>query len=159
MTGTSAEVLVLGIGNLLMGDDGIGVHVARALSGDPSLPAGVRIVDGGTLGLDLLPLVADAGALVVVDAVDLKANPGTVRVLRGDELHGALGGHVSPHQVGLADLIAVARLTDSLPDPVALVAIQPAMVAAGVELSAACSAALPAALEAVRTELSAAAAA
>jgi hydrogenase maturation protease len=149
----SQEVLVLGIGNLLMSDDGVGVHVVRQLSAQDPPQSGVRIVDGGTLGLDLLPLVADAEALVVVDAVDMAADPGTVRLLRGPELHAILGGHVSPHQEGLGDLIAVGRLTDSLPELFTLVGIQPASVGVGIELSPECAAALPRALAAVRAEV------
>jgi hydrogenase maturation protease len=147
------DLLVLGVGNVLMTDDGIGVHVVRQLSAEQSSLPAVRLVDGGTLGLDLLPMVADAGALILVDAVDMHQPPGTVRVLRGAELHGALGGHISPHQVGLADLLAVGRLTGGLPDQLALVGIQPAVVGIGLELTAACARALPDAVAAVRAEV------
>ena len=153
MSVTTRAIVVIGIGNLLMGDDGVGVHAVRQLSADGPQPGDVRLVDGGTLGLDLLPLVADAGALVLIDAVDMGLRPGTVRVLHGAEMHGALGGHISPHQVGLGDLLAVGRLTDSLPQQLALVAIQPAAVDVGLELSEACAAALPGALAAVRAEV------
>ena len=155
MTARERDVLVLGIGNLLMGDDGVGVHVVQELIKDQALPAGVRVVDGGTLGLDLLPLVADAGALIVVDAVELRAEPGAVRVLRDGELDGALGGHLSVHQVGLSDLLAVGRLTDGLPAQVALVAIQPGAIDVGVELTPECRAAVPVALDAIRGEIDA----
>lgn len=144
---------MLGVGNVLMTDDGVGVHVVRRFDAqEPHLPA-VRVVDGGTLGLDLLPMVADARALIVVDAVDMQEAPGTVRVLRGAELHSALGGHISPHQVGLGDLLAVGRLTGGLPDQLALVGIQPGVVEVGLELTAACAGAIPHAVAAVRTEL------
>ncbi len=148
----AGEILVLGVGNVLMADDGIGVHVIRRLAAE-HVPDGVRMVDGGTLGLDLLPMVADARALIVVDAVDMQEAPGTVRVLRGAELHSALGGHISPHQVGLGDLLAVGRLTGDLPDQLALVGIQPGVVEVGLELTAACAGAIPHAVAAVRTEL------
>jgi len=148
----AGEILVLGVGNVLMADDGIGVHVIRRLAAE-HVPDGVRMVDGGTLGLDLLPMVADARALIVVDAVDMQEAPGTVRVLRGAELHSALGGHISPHQVGLGDLLAVGRLTGGLPDQLALVGIQPGVVEVGLELTAACAGAIPHAVAAVRTEL------
>ena len=148
----AGEILVLGVGNVLMADDGIGVHVIRRLAAE-HVPDGVRMVDGGTLGLDLLPMVADARALIVVDAVDMNEQPGAVRVLRGAELHGALGGHISPHQVGLADLLAVGRLTDGLPDQVALVGIQPGVVDVGLDLTTACAGAVAHAVAVVRTEL------
>ena len=154
MSRAAGNVLVLGIGNLLMRDDGVGVHVVQRLIDDqPRLPDDVRVVDGGTLGLDLLPLVDEARALVVVDAVDLRARPGTVRILRDAELNDTPGGHLSPHQVGLRDLLAVGRLTGRLPDRLALVAVQPAAIEPGLDLTAACRAAVPRAVAAVRAEI------
>jgi hydrogenase maturation protease len=150
----TGELLVLGVGNVLMRDEGVGVHVAREIARDQSSIGGdVRVVDGGTLGLDLLPLIADARALVLIDAVDLRAEPGTVSVLRDDAVHGALGGHLSAHQVGLGDLVAVGRLTGALPERVVLVGIQPAVIEVGIELTTECAAAVPRAIDAVRAEL------
>lgn len=156
MSQPTGELLVLGVGNVLMRDEGVGVHVARAIASDlPPITDGVRVVDGGTLGLDLLPMVSDARAVVLIDAVDLRAEPGTVGVLRGDAVHGALGGHLSPHQVGLGDLVAVGRLTGELPEHVVLVGIQPGAIEVGIELTTACAAAVPRAIDAVRAELTA----
>lgn len=152
----TGELLVLGVGNVLMRDEGVGVHVAREIARDQSSIGGdVHVVDGGTLGLDLLPLIADARAVVLIDAVDLRAEPGTVTVLRGNAVHGALGGHLSPHQVGLGDLVAVGRLTGALSEPVVLVGIQPAAVEVGLDLTTECAAAVPRAIDAVRAELAA----
>ena len=156
MSAARDAVLVLGIGNLLMGDEGVGVHVVRRLldGGRPIAPD-VRVVDGGTLGLDLLPLISDAGALIVVDAAELHAEPGAVRILRDGELDGAMAGHLSVHQVGLSDLLAVGRLTDGLPARLALVAIQPGAIEVGVELTPECRAAVPVAVDAIRGEIDA----
>lgn len=158
--------LVLGIGNVLLRDEGVGVHVVRLLAdeadddaaGGSALPAAARIVDGGTLGLDLLPMIEDAAAVVMIDAVNLRAAPGTLEVLRGDALHGALARHVSPHQVGVGDLLAAARLAGTLPDHVALVAIQPEAIEIGLELTPEVAAAVPVAAALVRDELAALAA-
>jgi hydrogenase maturation protease len=150
--------LVLGIGNVLLRDEGVGVHVVRALIDEATGSDATRIVDGGTLGLDLLPMIEDAAAVVMIDAVDLRAAPGTVDVLRGDALHGALARHVSPHQVGVGDLLAVARLGGTLPERVALVAIQPAAIEIGLELTPAVASAVPVAVALVRDELAALAA-
>lgn len=154
---TAWRGLVLGVGNLLLRDEGVGVHVARALadaseSQDGGLPPGTQVVDGGTLGLDLLPLLADADGVVLVDAANLHSEPGTVAVLRGDALASGMAGHLSPHQVGLGDLLAAARLTSSLPAQLALVAIQPQDIGPGVELTPALLAALPRAVDLVRVE-------
>ena len=155
---TTGASLVLGVGNILLRDEGVGVIVARALVDHASLPPDTMVVDGGTLGLDLLPMIGDAGALIMVDAVNLRSAPGTIRVMHGHELHTALAQHVSPHQVGVNDLVALARLTGTLPERFALVGIQPEAVEVGLELTPAVQAALPAAVQAVLDELHAMAA-
>ncbi len=154
---TARRGLILGIGNLLLQDEGVGVHVIQALAraaGTPegALPPGTETVDGGTLGLDLLPLLDGVDGLVLVDAAQLGREPGTVAVLRGDELARVLGGHISAHQVGVADLLGAARLAGALPGRVSLVAIQPAVVAPGLALTPEVAAALPAAVAAARAE-------
>lgn len=134
-------IVVLGVGNILMRDDGVGVRVVSELlhdrdRGDVDLPPGTELVDGGTLGLSLLPIIDhDVRALLLIDAVDLAQPPGTVTVLRDDGIEAALGGHLSPHQAGVADLIAAARLTGTLPPAVSLVGVQPAIVDVGLALS------------------------
>lgn len=142
------DLLVIGVGNVLLRDEGTGVRVVEALGrevegGRERLPASTRLVDGGTLGLDLLPMIEDARAVVLVDAVNLRGRPGDVAVLRGDALHGTLANHVSPHQIGIADLLGAARLAGTLPDAIALVGIQPAEIAIGLELSGPVAAAVP----------------
>ena len=156
MTGTGA--LVLGIGNILLRDEGVGVVVARRIeaareAGDMVMPANTRVVDGGTLGLDLLPMIGDATQVVMVDAVDLKQAPGTVSVLRDEAVQAALSGHVSPHQIGVGDLVAAARLMGIMPPRLTLVGIQPGEIAIGLELTEAVEAAVDVAIDLVRREL------
>ena len=157
MNSPGGTFLVLGVGNVLLRDEGVGVRVARdvAALGPGAVPAGTEVVDGGTLGLDLLPVVAGAAAMVMVDAVNLRAEPGTVGVLRDEQLHAALAQHGSPHQVGIGDLVAAARLARSVPARVALVAIQPERIESGLELTPAVEAAVPSAVQAVLRELEA----
>ncbi|MGD9933215.1 MAG: hydrogenase maturation protease [Dehalococcoidia bacterium] len=146
-------LLILGVGNVLLQDEGVGIHLAEALELEPALlPGGAMVVDGGTLGIELLPLVADAGALLLLDALNVGAKPGTVRIFRGDDLTAAFGTRMSPHQVGAGDLLAVARLTGALPQAVALVGIQPQTIDYCLDLSAVVSAAMPGALAAARDE-------
>lgn len=150
--------LVLGLGNVLLGDDGVGVAVARELaarrlSGVSRVPAGTAVVDGGTLGLDLLPIVEDASEVVLIDAVDHGRPPGTLEVLRGAELRAALRGHLSGHEAGLADLLAVAQLRGGSVDRFTLVAVQPGNVAVSLGLSEAVAAVVPIAAEAVCRQL------
>lgn len=154
---TAWRGLVLGVGNLLLRDEGVGVHVVRAIeqlvaTDDGAFPVGTRVVDGGTLGLDLLPLLEDADAVVLVDAANLRQAPGTVAVVRGDDLASAITGHLSVHQVGIGELLSAARLTGSLPAHVALVAIQPAEITPGLDLTPDVAAAISRASELVRAE-------
>jgi len=127
--------LVLGIGNLVMGDDGAGVRVVQELQKRYRFPPRVEVVDGGTLGLDLLPKLEGIGRLLVVDAVETGGKPGTLVRLAGEELPIALQTKVSPHQMGLKDLLAVAELMGHAPREMVLVGIQPASIEMGDELS------------------------
>lgn len=154
MSQPDGAVLVLGIGNLLLRDEGVGVRVVQELeSSETPLPAGTELVDGGTLGLDLLPLVDEARALVLVDAIDVGHPPGSVVVLRGSELTARLGGKISAHQEGVGDLVSVARLRGTLPERTSLVGIQPAVIEVGLDLSPPVAAALPELLRIVREEV------
>ena len=133
-------VLVLGIGNLIMTDDGIGVRVVQRLAEGYRFPPGVELLDGGTLGLDLLPRLEGVERLLVVDAVETGGPPGTVMRLCGEEIPLAFRTKLSPHQMGLQDLLAVAELQGNLPAEMVLWGVQPASVEPGVELSAAVAA-------------------
>jgi len=156
VTGTGA--LILGIGNILLRDEGVGVVVARRIeaareSGDMVIPPDTRVVDGGTLGLDLLPMIEDADQVVMIDAVDLGQAPGTVSILRDETVQAALSGHVSPHQIGVGDLVAAARLMGIMPPRLTLVGIQPGEIAIGLELTEPVAAAVDVAIDLVRREL------
>jgi hydrogenase maturation protease len=129
------ETLVLGIGNLVMSDDGVGVRAVQHLASTYRFPPGVTLLDGGTLGLDLLPRLEGVERLLVVDAIESGNVPGTVIRLAGDEVPIALATKVSPHQMGLKDLLAVADLQGHLPEHVVLVGIQPASIEMATELS------------------------
>ncbi|RME36805.1 MAG: HyaD/HybD family hydrogenase maturation endopeptidase [Thermoflexia bacterium] len=129
------KTLVLGVGNILLSDDGVGVHVVRLLREQYRFPQEVEILDGGTLGLDLLPYVEDTDRLLIVDAVQMDEPPGTVARLEGDRVPAMLGLKYSPHQVGLSDLLAAARLRGRYPPEVVLWGIQPASLEVGLDLS------------------------
>jgi hydrogenase maturation protease len=119
--------VVLGIGNTLLGDEGAGVYAVRALCARRPIPSDVLFVDGGTLSFTLAPVIEQAQALIVIDAAELSAAPGTVRVFVNGEMDEFLGAHrkSSVHEVSLIDLLSVARLTDKLPERRALIGIQP----------------------------------
>src|SRR5512142_2247853 len=104
MRETSAKTIVLGLGNILHRDDGAAAHVITRLRSDRRVPADVSLVEGGTLGLELLPYVWDCDRLIVIDAIDVGEAPGTVVRMSGEELN-SLPGNSSVHQLGVSDLL------------------------------------------------------
>lgn len=147
------QVLVLGLGNTIMSDDGVGPKVIEQLQRNDSLPAGVTLLDGGTLGLDLLPFLEDVQRLIIIDAVEIAQPAGTVVRLYGDEVPMALETKLSPHQMGMKDLLAVARLMGQLPDEIILIGVQPLLLEMGTELTQPVTAALPEMITLVQAEL------
>lgn len=136
--------LVLGIGNTLLSDEGAGVHVVHALQTQFGEADDVTLLDGGTLSFTLAGAIEDADELIVVDASELKAEPGTVRTFVDDDMDAFLNGpRRSVHEVGLIDLMTIARLADRLPQRRALVGIQPEVVDWGESPTAAVKAAMP----------------
>jgi len=129
------STMVLGIGNLVMSDDGVGVQVLQRMQRECRFPAGVELLDGGTLGLDLLPRLEGVDHLLVVDAVETGKAPGTLVRLVDEEIPQALATKVSPHQMGLQDLLVVARLQGFAPQEMVLWGVQPESIEMGMELS------------------------
>ena len=128
-------VLVLGIGNILLSDEGVGPYVVERLRGEYQLPDSVSIVDGGTSGMDLLDLVATHDRLLIVDCGALDAEPGTVQEFVGQAVPAFFNTRISPHQIGLSDLLAGAALIGALPTELALIAIQPLSCELDLELT------------------------
>ncbi|MBC7962234.1 MAG: HyaD/HybD family hydrogenase maturation endopeptidase [Steroidobacteraceae bacterium] len=131
----SKSVLVLGIGNLVMCDDGVGVRVVQELQRSYRFPENVKVVDGGTLGLDLLPMLENVTHLILVDAVETGEKAGTMTRLSGAELPVALATKLSPHQMGLKDLLAVSELMGHSPREMVLIGVQPGCIEMGVEMT------------------------
>ena len=130
--GKTIGVLVLGLGNVLLGDDGLGPATVARIERDYRTPTGVRLEDGGTLGLSLLGLIADSDHVVLVDAVRTDDPPGTLVRLDGADVMDAVRDRLSPHQVGVADLLDAARLIDCYPATVTLLGLVPDAIALAV---------------------------
>lgn len=146
---SASTVMLLGVGNLLLGDDGVGVHVVQALAGRPeALPAGTVVLDGGTFGLDLAPRLRGVERLVIVDAVAHGAPPGTVGTWRGADVARIFGQPLSVHQAGVEALLGALALLDISPPEIVVVGVEPADVSVGLVLSDAVRASLPALLSA-----------
>jgi len=148
-------LLVLGLGNLLCQDDGVGVAAVARLLALFEPPPGVRVVDGGTLGLSLLPTLESAESVIIVDAIREEGPPGTLVRLEGEEVAHAAEHRLSVHQVGVSDLIGAARWQGSLPSRLVLLGVVPQTMELGVERSPPVEEALPALVELVRAECSA----
>ena len=139
-----APVLVLGVGNTLMRDDGIGVEVVAALACEFDIPKSVRIIDGGIAGFGWLPELAGADHLLIVDAVRKGNAPGSYDWLSVDDLVERRGLILSPHQVGVTDLLGIARLLGHLPRNSRILGVEPlATTPFGLELTDALRLALP----------------
>lgn len=129
------SILVLGLGNLLMNDDSVGVRIVQNLLDTYCFPENVLVLDGGTLGLDLLPYLEGVDKLLVVDAVETGDIPGTLVRLIGDDIPLALATKVSPHQMGLKDLLLVADLQGYAPQEMVLWGVQPGSIEMDLEMS------------------------
>lgn len=138
------KTLVLGLGNTLQGDDGVGVHAVRWLEGHAPL-AGAVFLDGGTIGAPLLVALEEAEGLLVLDAVELGVEAGQVTVFQGEAMDRLLARPRagSVHEVGLAELLDMARLRGCFPAQRALLAIQPRRIGWGDALSPPLQRALP----------------
>ena len=121
------SVLILGIGNTLLTDEGIGVHLVERMQRKVGEIDGVEYLDGGTLSFTLADPIARADGLIVVDAARMGAAPGTLKVFHNEEMDRYLSGNRSSvHEVSLTDLLDIARLSECLPQQRCLVGIEPA---------------------------------
>ena len=154
--GDLAPVRVLGLGNVLMGDDAAGPWIIETLLAGWEFPDGVSLVDVGTPGLDLTPYLAEADSVILVDTVQSDAKPGTVRVYSREILFRmAPAPRMSPHDPGLTEALMALSLAGSAPRDVTLVGVVPGKVGMGVGLSGAARAAVPLAVAEVVARLTA----
>lgn len=137
------RILVLGVGNTLMCDDGVGIHAVQSLADGYELPANVRVVDGGVAGLGLLGEIAAADFLIIVDAVKWGGTPGSIHRLGQENLLPHRGPFISAHEVGIAELLAAAEFSGCLPQT-EILGVEPlVMETVGLELSSPLRCALP----------------
>jgi hydrogenase maturation protease len=130
-----AKDLILGVGNLLLTDEGVGIHAVRKLLDHPDLPENVEVVDGGTAGLGLLYYLEGVNRLVIIDAVETGGIPGNLVRLAGDQIPAYMAMKVSPHEITLPDFLAAAKLRDLYPQEVIVWGVQPHSLDVGVDLS------------------------
>lgn len=129
------DILVLGIGNVLLTDEGIGVRALKELERRYTYPTNVELLDGGTAGIELLRHIRNRDYLIIIDAMKCGQEPGTVFRVEGDEVPAAFRTRISPHQLGLSDLLAAAMLTDELPANLVLYGVEPESIDIGLDLT------------------------
>jgi hydrogenase maturation protease len=134
--GSGSRLLILGLGNLLCSDDGLGALVVQRIAESRVVPDGVLVLDGGTLGLSLLPYLEDAERAILVDAIQADGPPGSLIRLTGDDVGPAVAARLSVHQVGVSDLIEAARWRGRIPPTLVLLGVVPETIELGVGLSA-----------------------
>jgi len=149
---TRPPILVLGIGNILLRDEGVGVRVVEAMRG-MDLPPGVELVDGGTAGADLLDVIADRRKVIVIDAMDADVEPGTILRPGVEDLAEPANPDVSLHEIGLLETLSMARHLGCAPQEVVIFGVRPAEVRPGDTLSDSLVAALPRVIALIKEEL------
>jgi len=127
------NVLVLGIGNILLSDEGAGVKAIEELKDRYDCSGAVEFVDGGTIGLELLPYFEGRSHILIIDAVKTGRKPGTI--VRIEDPPAYFSSKTSPHQIGLADVMGIAVITDIMPKNITLFGIEPKLLSTGLDLS------------------------
>ena len=148
------NILVLGLGNILLSDEGVGVRIVEALDAAHDLSEDVEVLDGGTSGMELLDMVAERDCLIVADAVNALRPAGSVIRLENDDIRALFELRFSPHQLGLSDLLAALRLVDKAPRQVVVIGVVPQNLSLGLELSLAAAGGRDAAVSMIVDELS-----
>lgn len=128
-------VLVLGVGNILLSDEGVGVRVVERLAQRYELPAQVEVLDGGTAGMALMEHLHGRRHVIVVDAVKSGAAPGTLVTLTGEAVPTFFAAKISPHQIALADVLALLELSGERPAEITVIGIEPESLDTGLELT------------------------
>ena len=130
-----SDVTVLGVGNVILRDEGFGVRVAEYLDAHYDFPENVQIVDGGTLGIELTQFVTGTKKLLVIDSINGHAAPGTRFAIRDDDVLAHFQDKISAHEVGIQDVLALLEVTGHKIPTVTVLGAQPYNLEAGVELS------------------------
>jgi hydrogenase maturation protease len=132
----TASTIVIGLGNPLLSDDAVGLAAAARLATRFHLPDDVELMDGGTWGMKLLPAIEAAERVLLLDAIDTAAAPGTLTRLEGEAIPATLSVLMSPHQVDLREVLAVCALRGTTPSIMVALGVQPETMATHVGMSA-----------------------
>lgn len=147
------RIVLLGVGNILLSDEGVGVRAIEEIERRYALPPEVQVIDGGTSGMELLDDLASADRLIIVDCVKSGARPGTVVKLSGEQVPTFFTTKISPHQVGLCDVLATLAIMEESPGETVIIGVQPASLAMTMDLTDTVSASMPFVIDEVLAEL------
>jgi hydrogenase maturation protease len=125
----------MGVGSILMTDEGIGIRAVEEIQRRYRFPANVEVLDGGTSGIELLSYISGRDYLIIIDAIKSGNPPGTVLKVEGEDVPARFRTRISPHQLGISDLLAAATLTDEIPKQLVLFGIEPKEIVLGIGLS------------------------
>lgn len=145
---------ILGVGNLLLRDEGFGVHVVERLKNDYVLPRGLEVLDGGTAGIMLAPFIESVDSLYIIDTVKSDSEPGTIMRFSGTGLYGgSIRSGISPHQLGLLEVLDLCRLREQAPERVVALAAVPEDLSTGTGLSSTLESCVGQVIDLLREEL------
>ena len=150
---TAINVLVLGLGNILLSDEGAGIKAVEELQTRYECSDAVEFIDGGTMGLELLPYFEERSHILIIDAIKTGRKPGTIVKIENPPAY--FSSKTSPHQIGLADVIGIAVITDNMPRHITLFGIEPKQLSTGLDLSPEVARNLSRLVDAVAAELKA----
>lgn len=136
MQKTDKKIGILGIGNLIVGDEGFGVHVIHYLEEHYEFPDNVLVIDGGTAGIYMSPFLEECDPVLVIDVVDIDAEPGSIHFYSNEDLKaGKISTRMSPHQLGLLEIMEICKLRDAAPETVEFYCVVPKTLETSTELS------------------------
>jgi hydrogenase maturation protease len=127
---------ILGIGNLLLGDEGFGVHCVQHIEQHYEIPENIRVIDGGTAGILLAPFIEECDKLYVLDVIDLEDDPGSVHLFTDEDVRaGDVQTRMSPHQIGMLEILDICKIRGKVPEQVQYITVVPQTLETGMELS------------------------
>jgi len=136
MEQTDKKIGILGIGNLIVGDEGFGIHTIQYLEDNYTFPDNVILKDGGTAGIYMSPFLEECDPVLVIDVVDIDAEPGSMHYYSSDDVKaGKISTRMSPHQLGLLEVLEICKLRDAAPEQIEFYGVVPKTLATSVELS------------------------
>ncbi len=136
MNNKDKKIGILGIGNLIVGDEGFGVHTVHYLEENFEFPDNVVVKDGGTAGIYMSPFLEECDPIFVIDVVDIDAEPGSMHYYSSDDVKaGKISTRMSPHQLGLLEVLEICKLRDAAPETMEFYCVVPKVLETSTELS------------------------